>query len=460
MTDEEALRETLRAAKAGDKVALKAISELSSEETAVLAELLSTTDTAHLILKMRPKRARRFLAQLPAMPSLQVVETLDPTVADALVDDDIRVKLGKVVAKLPRTAAAEFMAEMPRDLARAIYDQLGRPAHLEAAFVHREDSAGAFMQRAFVVAQESDTIADVIPAVRAAADRMQRLYSIYVVDDEARLTGQLEAADLVLNDDLTAISSIAGPVRTVVNADMDREAVLREAEAEGLSVLPVVDEEGRLIGRITPDELRLMEREEAEEDRMRMSGLRPDSAPTDGPLQIVPRRLPWLAGGLIGSGIAAVVVGSYEDALTEAAILASMIPIVMSLAGNAGIQASTVTVQAQASGSFWIGDLIFRVFRELGGALLNGAAVGLIVATAILILAPIAEIERSGALALTALLTLISVTVQASVVGALVPVVLQKLGFDPAVATGVFITTSNDVVGVLLFFVIATTLYI
>ena len=180
----------------------------------------------------------------------------------------------------------------------------------------------------------------------------------------------------------------------------------------------------------------------------------------DGPLKIVPRRLPWLTAGLIGSSIAALVVGAYEEALAQAAILASLIPIVMSLAGNAGIQASTITVQALASNALWVGDIWGRVVRELLGALLNGTIVGLIISAGIMLLSNFVAIDRPALLGLTALLSLIVVTVQASVVGSLVPLALKRLRLDPAVATGVFITTSNDVVGVLIFFIIATSIYI
>jgi len=182
--------------------------------------------------------------------------------------------------------------------------------------------------------------------------------------------------------------------------------------------------------------------------------------PMDGPLRIVPRRLAWLAVGLVGAGTAAVIVGAYEEALTDAAILASLIPIVMSLAGNAGIQAATVTVQAQTANSLWIGNLGGRILREVGGALLNGGLVGLLVAGVVVLIGPLVEIERAPALGLTAALTLTMVTLQAATVGSLVPVALDRLGFDPAVATGVFITTSNDVVGVLIFFLIATAIYL
>lgn len=227
-----------------------------------------------------------------------------------------------------------------------------------------------------------------------------------------------------------------------------------------LPVVPVIDAERHLIGQVTVTELREIERAEAEEDLKLMGGIAPESTAMDGPFEIVPRRLPWLAAGLVGAGTAAVVVGAYEDALTEAAILASLIPIVMSLAGNAGIQASTVTVQAQTAGALWIGDIGGRLWREIGGAVLNGSLVGLIVALAIVGIGSFADIDRPMMLGIAAGLTLIVVTVQASTVGAMVPVVLDRLGFDPAVATGIFITTSNDVVGVLIFFVIATAIYL
>ncbi|MEM7318013.1 MAG: magnesium transporter, partial [Pseudomonadota bacterium] len=292
------------------------------------------------------------------------------------------------------------------------------------------------------------------------ADRIGKIYAVYVTDAQGRLTGYLKLRDLLLQDRAARVGDIQRDNPVSVRADSDRAEAAREAEARALPVLPVVDSGGRLIGRITAQELREIDRAEADEDRMIMAGVRVGATATDSVLEIVPRRLPWLAAGLIGAGIAALVVGRHEAALTEAAILASLIPIVMSLAGNAGIQASTVTVQAQTSGAFWTGDLPMRIVREAAGALLNGLAVGLLVAGAVLTLGAFAVIDRPGALAATAGVTLVLVTVQAAVVGTLVPVALDRLGFDPAVATGVFITTSNDVVGVLIFFLIATTLYL
>ncbi len=167
-----------------------------------------------------------------------------------------------------------------------------------------------------------------------------------------------------------------------------------------------------------------------------------------------------VADRLIGSSIAALVVGSFEDELQEAAILAAFIPVVMSMAGNSGLQASAVAVQGIATGSIWTVSTLFRLWKELCGALSNGAIAGSVLTVLISIGALIFDVHDPVWLALTAALSLIIVTTIAAMVGATVPVVLDKIGVDPAAATGVFITTSNDVLGVLVYFTMASFLYL
>ncbi len=303
-------------------------------------------------------------------------------------------------------------------------------------------------------------MARLIEATREKAEVIDKLYAVYVVGGEGRLADYLKIRDVLLAPPDARVDDFARPDAVAVRADTDREEVLRLAKRERLKVLPVLDAAGRLAGMVMANELREIERAEAVEDMKLMAGLAPDATAADGPFRIVPRRLPWPASGFVGSGIAALVVGAYADALTEAAILASLIPIAMSLAGNAGIQASTVTVQAISSGALWIGDIWGRLIREIGGAFLNGGTVGLLVGLGIIVLSQLTEIERPEMLTLAAVLTLIVVTIQASAIGSLVPLALARLRFDPAVATGVFITTSNDVVGVLVSFVKATAIYL
>lgn len=453
--------DVLRAAVRGDGAALGRVSAaLGGGAAPPDLGLLSAAETARLLLRLSPKRARALLRALDEAPSLALLHELDPAVTARLIDPEGAERLAKIVSRLDAETAADFLAEAPPSVVDAALAQSPRAAELRAALRHRSGTAGAVMRRRLVAAPEDWTVGRLVEEIRARSEQIDRLHAAYVIDGERRLTGYLKVRDLLLNPADTVVGDIRRADVVSVAADTDRAEVAEIARREHLPALPVIDAGGRLVGMVTVEELRGIDRAEAQEDLALMAGLDPEASASDGPLTILRRRLPWLAGGLVGAGTAAMVVGAYEDALTEAAILASLIPIVMSLAGNAGIQASTVTVQAMTAGKLWVGDLFGRTLREIGGALLNGGVVGLIVAVAILGLSQVVEIERAPALALTAALTLVIVTVQASAIGSLIPLALDRLRFDPAVATGVFITTSNDVVGVLIFFIIATTLYI
>ncbi|MEQ8348740.1 MAG: magnesium transporter [Sneathiellaceae bacterium] len=456
------LQDLQRAAHGEPQAVAAVVDALKRGATGELAAVteLPAFDAARLILQLKPKRARKLLDMLPDAPSLALVTELDPWISEHLLDEKLQKRISRIAARLPVEDAADFLADTPEELKARALAEHPQEAALRTALDFREETAGAIMQRRLVAVPIEMNVGEAVAEIRARAGRIARLYTVYVVDGERRLLGHLKLRDLLLNTPDTPVRDLVRTDAIAVSADTDREEVARLAERTDLPVVPVVDADGRLLGVVTTEDLLETEREEAVEDMMLMSGLDPDTSPADGPFQIVPRRLPWLATGLVGAGTAAVVVGSYEDALAEAAILATLIPIVMSLAGNAGIQASTVTVQALASGNYWVGDIVGRTLREFGGALLNGALVGLLVTAGIFAMSALVEIPHPATLALTAALTLVVVTVQASVIGSLVPVLLQRLKFDPAVATGVFITTSNDVIGVLIFFLIATSLYL
>ena len=456
--------EDLRAAAAGDAEQLAALSaELQlggKKATTAMASALEPTEAAQLVMRLRPKAARKLLAALDDMPSLRVLRELAPEISGELLGEEQAKRLAKIVAKLPPEDAADLLADAPSRLVDAALDVLGRPPELVEALGHHGDSAGAFMRRRLVAVPADWTLEQVAAEIRANSERIDRLYAVYVVDAERKLLGFLKVRDILLSPPETCVRDLMRKDVVKVNADADRLEVAKLAKKRGLPVIPVVDKAGKLVGRVTAKELRKIDEAEADEDMKLMSGVAADSTSVDGPLQIVPRRLPWLAAGLLGASVAAFVVGAYEEVLLQAAILASLIPVVMALAGNAGIQAATVTVQAQASGKFWAGDVWGRLGRELGGAALNGAIVGALTATAILALSLIVPIPDPALLAVTAGITLLFVTLQACAVGSMVPVILDRFGFDPAVATGVFITTSNDVVGVIIFFTIASLIYL
>lgn len=455
----------LLAAAAGDPEALASVdAALKSGQMDALpaaANALEPAAVADLILRLKPKRARRLLGVLSDELALRVLEHLDAAVGEGLLDAAQERRFQRILAKLPAREAADFLADAPPSLSASIREAPTEAlAAVSGGLSHAPDSVGARMSRCFLVAPLDWTLGQVLDALREGADAETSLGDLYVVDGEQHLQGLLHLRELLLRPATTPVAKVLVPAPVVVTAETDRAEAAALADEAGVSDLPVVDNQARLVGRLAAEALRAIDRAEADEDLKLSGGVAPTSTQIDGPLRTLPRRLPWLAAGLIGSGTAAMVVGSYEEALTEAAILATLIPIVMSLAGNAGIQASTVTVQAQTSGTFWIGDLGGRLLREIGGALLNGLVVGLLVGCAILGFSNVTEIDRPWALAATALFTLVVVTTQAAAIGSMVPVLLARLGFDPAVATGVFITTSNDVIGVLVYFLVATTLYL
>jgi magnesium transporter len=244
-----------------------------------------------------------------------------------------------------------------------------------------------------------------------------------------------------------------------VTPNIDQEEVARLADRYELNVMPVVDVDGRLVGRITPEHLRRVIRKKAEKDIKIMAGLATDTRPDESVARIVRTRIPWLLVGLVGASLSALVVGAFEEQLAKAAILASFIPIVMSTAGNASIQASTVAVQGLAAGTLSLADLGLRLVKELTAALANGAIAATALVLLVILMSWLGEIEAPLRLAVTAGLAELTVIVTAVAIGATVPVVLERLGIDPAMATGVFITTGNDVLAVLVFFLLVTGIY-
>jgi len=417
-------------------------------------------DVLAMMRRLRFKRARRLLDWLPDETQFAVLYELDPRLREVVLEEETTAWLSKMLRRLDRDKAIRLLAGLPREVADELIAEMDAPERWRAELSWLEESAGATMHRGYVAVHPERRIGEVIEEIRARADRIEALDAIYVTDAEDRLLGYLRIRDLLLADREARVADVLRPDVVSVDADMDREAVLRLATERRLRVVAVRDRAGRLVGCVSARELAEIARAEAEEDMRLMAGLPAEASAHDRPLGIVRRRLPWLLGGLVGSTVAASVIGAFEDALAQAAILASFIPVVMATAGNAGIQASTVTVQALTAGRLWTGELRSRVAHETAGAALNGAVMGAAVALIVVLAGAVIGIDRPGLLALTAGLALFAVTTLASLMGTLAPLVLDRLKLDPAVATGIFITTGNDVFGVLIFFLIASALYL
>ncbi|MBO6894367.1 MAG: magnesium transporter [Roseibium sp.] len=444
--------------------ALRAVRDMIKDGNRVqVVELLKRwdpVDVMQLLTRLRLKHARKLFHWLPANPSIKVVAELRPEFRSILMEDATLDQFRDILAGLDPEDAVEILNEFPDDAADELIARLPDVEDIATRGSYADDTAGRVMARKFVALPENCTAEDAVSQMRAQANRIRRIFTVYVTDESGRLTGTVEVGKLLLAPKETVLRDIMNRDVIAVSADTDQEEVLRFARKRDMRTVPVVSGDGQLIGRITPKQLTRIASDEANEDMLLMSGVSAEARSDDTILRIVRGRLPWLLTGLVGASVAATVVGSYEDQLAEAAILAAFIPVTMSMAGNAGLQASAVAVQGIATGALWSGDILFRLMKEFLAALMNGTIAGLILGLLVMIASLIVPLEDPVSLAMATSLSLLCVTTIAAMVGATVPIILDKIGIDPAMAIGVFITSSNDVLGVLIFFLMATTFYL
>ncbi len=417
-------------------------------------------DVMQLLTRLRLKHARKLFQWLPANPSIKVVAELRPEFRSILMEESTLEQFRDILAGLDAEDATEILNGFPDDVADELIARLPDVEDIATRGSYADDTAGRVMARKFVALPEDCTADEAVAQMREEAGRIRKVFTVYVTDASGKLTGTVEVGKLLLAPSDTKLRQIMNRDVIAVSTDTDQEEVLRIARKRDMRTVPVVSGDGQLIGRITPKQLTRIASDEASEDMLLMSGVSGEARSDDTIYRIVRGRLPWLLAGLVGASVAATVVGSYEDQLAEAAILAAFIPVTMSMAGNAGLQASAVAVQGLATGALWSGDIVYRLLKELAAALFNGAIAGIILGCLVLIASLVVPLEDPTQLALATSLSLLCVTTLAAMVGATIPIALDKIGIDPAMAIGVFITSSNDVLGVLIFFLMATTFYL
>ena len=436
---------------------------LKKEKRGKTLKLVADTppdELIRLLINLPLRRARRFFTWLPETQAAAALVLLSPELRAALVLDLSVERLARLAGLLEQDDAAELLGDLPEELVEPILALMESAEALRERLAFAEDTAGEIMSSQFVAVLDDWDVGTATRMIRRKAAEISKLYEIYVVDEQRRLVGLLKLRDFLLNSADTPVRQLMRELPASVGPETDQEEVLELAMRLDLQTVPVVDEEQRVIGRITVEELAEIVRDEAEEDMMIMSGVAPDALPDDSVVRIIRARLPWLLGGLVGAALAGLVVGSFEGPLQQAAILASFIPVVMAMAGNAGIQASAVTVQGLAAGNVWHGDFGSRLGKEFLGALINGTTVAAVLTLLVLLVAEFVPLIEPLRLALAAGLSVATVTVVAATFGAGVPLILDRLGFDPAVASGVFIMTANDILSVLVYFLIASSIYL
>lgn len=383
--------------------------------------------------------------------------------ADALIglDEDLRSKIledysGKEIAEelvenLDSDDAADLINELDHAKRREVLDSITdreQAQDIANLLVYPDNTAGALMGAELVKVNQNWRVMQCVKEMRRQAEEIEHVHSVYVVDDENRLLGTLSLKKLLTTSTKTPIAEVYSQQVHFVEATQSGEDAARIMDKYDLVAMPVVNGMGQLVGRITIDDVVDFMREEAKEDYNLASGLVEDVESDDSIWTTTRARLPWLLIGLFGGLAAASVIGVYEEDLGNLPKLAFFIPLIAAMGGNVGVQSSAIIVQGLASNSD-MGSLVSRLIKELGVGVLNGVICGLVIIGASLFLGYATD------LALVVALSLILVIIVAALVGTFVPLFLNKYKIDPALATGPFITTTNDILGLFIYFIIS-----
>ena len=360
----------------------------------------------------------------------------------------------EVLENLDSDDAADVMSELPESKAEEVIqllDDIEQASDIRDLLNYEEGTAGAMMAKELVKVQAEWTVNRAIREIRRQAEELEQVYTVYVVDPLGKLTGRLSLKHLLLNAESTRtkIQEIQETEDIITIGDLESsEKATKLMERYDLVALPVVNHEHELVGRITIDDAVDVMLEDAERDYQLASGISEDVESRDSVLTLTRARLPWLLIGMVGGIGGAYVIGAFD--IQKNAEMALFIPLIAAMGGNVGVQSAAIVVQGLASSNMGTQNMVSRLYKELGVGIINGLICGL------LILGSSFLLGFGTALSITVSVSLIFVIIFAALFGTFVPLMLNRYRIDPALATGPFITTVNDIIGLMIYFAIGT----
>jgi magnesium transporter len=417
---------------------------------------LYPADVALLLRHVPAEEAKRLFRWLPPELASDTLAEMEDAFRASLLEDLSQTVLTDLLDALDTDDAVDVLADLPDEVALQLLPDLEDTEDLTELLEYGEETAGGLMAREYVAVTPDWTLQEATEEVRRHADDVDEIYTAYVVDDNGVLVGVVSLKQLLLSPASVPIRDIMDTDFISVAVDVDQEEIGQLVQRYDLLSVPVVDSDGQMLGRITIDDVVDVIRDEAAEDIQLMSGITGEEETIDTAFEVSRGRLPWLIIGLVGSGLSGFVIGSFEGTLQQAVVLATFIPIVTAMGGNAAVQSAAIAVQGLGSGELWLTDAFRRLGKEMLVALLNGVVV------AALLCGTVAALGMGdvSTLVVTLGLTMLSVSLVATTNGALIPFVLTWVGIDPASAMGPFVTTLNDIIGLAIYFLIATALYL
>lgn len=444
-----------------DKALLKDIRDQiesgSDRELLGLLAELHAADWAEVIDSLRRDEARYLFRLVPKELKSDVLIELEEDLRLELLTGMTSAEIAEdVLEGLDSDDAADVMAELPDAKVEEVIELLeddAQASDIRDLLSYEEGTAGALMAKELVQVEANWTVARAIREIRRQAEELEHVYTIYVTDADGLLTGRLSLKHLLLSaaTTRTLVSELQSDKELItIEANEPAERVAKVMEKYDLVALPVVDLEGRLVGRITIDDAVDVIIEESERDYQLASGISEDVESRDNVWTLTRARLPWLLIGLAGGIGGAYVIGAFN--IEENPGMALFIPLIAAMGGNVGVQSAAIVVQGLASSNIDTGDIFSRLSKELGVGIINGLI------CAILILGASAALGFGTALSITVSLALLCVIIFAALFGTFVPLMLDKYKIDPALATGPFITTANDIIGLMIYFAVGSAL--
>jgi magnesium transporter len=403
------------------------LDELSLDDATYIIKLLGSDQTSEVLMEMDDDDREKILKNLNAKEIAEEIEEMD-------TDD-----------------AADIISELSEDIKTQVISNIQDKEHAEnivELLKYDENSAGGLMAKELIRVNENWSVTGCMTEMRNQAENVTRVHSIYVVDNKGKLKGRLSLKDLITAPSKAEIGDVY--IRNVdyVDVHTSGEEVARVMQKYDLEAIPVVDEFGRLVGRITVDDILDFIKEEADKDYQMAAGISEDVEADSTVWELTRARLPWLILGLFGGLGAVYVMQGFDSALEKYEILFFFTPLIAAMAGNVGVQSSAIIVQGLANDSVK-DSLVKRLLKEVFLSIINGTALG------VLVIGFGALTSMEFLVSLTIAISILSVIIMAALIGTFVPIILNKQGIDPAIATGPFITTSNDIIGILAYFYIA-----
>lgn len=440
--------------------------EISQEAIAEIKRYISERNNislTNMLSEIHHADIAEILDELNFEQAIYIIKLLDSDITSDIIaelDDDIREKVLKSLStkeiaeeidELETDDAADIIAELPESKKEEVIAQLENVEHAKDIvdlLRYDDDTAGGLMRKELIAVKDSWTVMHCVKEMRKQAEAFEKVHTIYVVDDDDILMGRLSLKSLLTTSTKTPIKEIYNPKITSVKADEDDEDVAKIMQKYDLIVVPVIDEMGRLVGQITIDDVVDVIKDEAEKDYQLAAGLTQDVEADDTIFELTKARLPWLILGLFGGLGSVYIMEGFDGALKDFPQLFFFTPLIAAMAGNVGVQSSAIIVQGLANNNVK-GSLWNRLLKEVCLSLVNGLILGVLVIL-------FGVLTNLGFIfSFTIAISMLCVIIVAALIGTFVPIVLDKKGIDPAIATGPFITTSNDIFGIFLFFYIA-----